>query len=116
LYSLYLNDLLIAENLDDFEYELKNLNSEESYNVKVIAINEFGENESLLNFTTTENNDPPGDFDVSIDYVTQNSATIYWTEASANNSSEILYSLYLNDLLYQFSIQMSHKISFFFTY
>jgi hypothetical protein len=57
LYSLYLNDLLIAENLDDFEYELENLNYEETYNVKVIAINEFGENESLLNFTTLEAQD-----------------------------------------------------------
>ncbi|PIV51723.1 MAG: hypothetical protein COS19_00325 [Flavobacteriaceae bacterium CG02_land_8_20_14_3_00_34_13] len=53
-YTIYLNDLLIAENLDVFTFELENLNPGKFYNVKVIAINEFGENESLSSFSTLE--------------------------------------------------------------
>lgn len=55
LYSIYLNNEMIIDDLDQLNYDLNRLNFGELYSVKVIATNEYGNSETYQDFTTLEN-------------------------------------------------------------
>ena len=55
LYSIYLNNEMIIDDLDQLNYDLNRLNFGELYSVKIIATNEYGNSETYQDFTTLEN-------------------------------------------------------------
>ncbi len=53
-YSLYLNDVLLIEGLNESSYLLEDLVPDSAYMVKIIANNEFTQVESIIEFNTKE--------------------------------------------------------------
>tara|TARA_R110002124_G_scaffold286766_2_gene468631 strand:- start:648 stop:1787 length:1140 start_codon:yes stop_codon:yes gene_type:complete len=54
IYSIYINDVLLNDNITINEYQLIDLNAAETYLIKLIARNDIGENQTNSSFTTLE--------------------------------------------------------------
>ena len=100
-YNIYLNDVLLSEGLNQYEYEVNNLMPQNNYVVKIVAENNNGTLERTLRFTTLlpEEVFLPGDFEINIESLTPVSAVVKWTESVAEDGSDILYTVYLDNTL-----------------
>lgn len=102
LYNVYLNNVVIAEDIEELELPLVNLSPDTPYGAKVIAKNEYGQSENTIDFTTREIEEGsiPGDFEVSIEQLVPTSALLKWTKAASDDGLPVLYSVYLDDILF----------------
>ncbi|MEO9511539.1 MAG: fibronectin type III domain-containing protein [Flavobacteriaceae bacterium] len=95
-YDVYLDDNLVANDLEELSYTFHNLSPVTFYNVKVVSKDAEFTNESETSFETTSS--PPSDFDVSIDNITTSGALIDWTDATDPDGDNVFYDVYLNGL------------------
>ena len=97
-YDVFLNNIIITEDLEQLSLPLGDLNPLTLYVVKVIAKNENGQSENTNEFTTIDIDEEgiPGNFELSIDLLLPNSALLKWTEAASEEGLPVLYSVYLN--------------------
>lgn len=96
LYSIYLDNDLIEENLDETNFTFTNLIPNKIYNVKIKAVNEFSSTEAEAEFTTIDD-----DLIISNLIISEISATSSRVDWDIINTSEteVLYSIYLNNVL-----------------
>ncbi len=101
-YTITLNQEIVAENISELTYELANLDEKTNYTVAVSASDNLNtptvSNE--VEFETLETNLPPGEFQIEVSEITQNSAKINWTNPNDPNGPDtVSYDIFLNDVL-----------------
>lgn len=96
-YRVYLDDVLIKNNLIDLEYQIDNLTPDTEYTVRVDAVGEFSDNTSTASFTATTNAIAPTNAPTitSIQDSTVDSITINWT----NLKTGYRYNIYQDGVL-----------------
>ncbi|MEN8139261.1 MAG: fibronectin type III domain-containing protein [Bacteroidota bacterium] len=98
-YDIYLGGSIIKENHTSTKYVLEGLNSKSFYLGKIIANSSNGKSkEELFEFITKEDL-APSVFEVTVGSISTTNATISWTEATLPNNEEVVYDLYLDDIL-----------------
>lgn len=96
-YRVYLDDVLIKNNLIDLEYQVDNLTPDTEYTVRVDAVGESSGNTSTASFTATTNAIAPTNAPTitSIQDSTVGSITINWT----NLKTGYKYNIYQDGVL-----------------
>jgi hypothetical protein len=99
-YDIYLDDTLVASDLEVLTYTFSNLNDETTYDAKVIAKSiEFGTTSTQLIEVTTSALPIPSGFNLTSKDITITDFTIDWTAATIEGTDGVVYDVYLDDAL-----------------
>ncbi|WP_178985777.1 fibronectin type III domain-containing protein [Winogradskyella helgolandensis] len=98
-YDVYLNNIKQVDNITDTTYSFEELLENESYSGEVVASDPEGNTISApFNFETTLNQ-PPSLFEITITSTNPFYPRIAWTASTDPEEGEIIYNIYLEDLL-----------------
>jgi len=96
-YDIFLDDVLVNENLDVLVFAFKELKETTVYNVKVVAKSEYETTKTIPFTFTTKTTPSPKSFEIKAESVSAEEIDIAW---SAGEEGEgLIYSVYLNDVL-----------------
>jgi polyhydroxybutyrate depolymerase len=97
LYSIYLENILVAQNITDQHFVFENLTEKTFYSGKVVATdNENNTKEAGFSFITLLAK-PPADFQLVTNAITSDSISISWEIPIDPQGSKVLFDIYLNN-------------------
>ncbi len=99
-YTLYLNSVEIAANVDTTKWSLMELHGKTNYQFRIVA--SYGGTvvgDTKISFTTFENY-PPEAFSALTDSISSSSVVISWPESVDPEKRPINYTIYLNNQVY----------------
>jgi len=94
-YSIYLDDVLQAENLAVNTYTFSDLEGNKLYQIKLIGTNEFNKSVETSLELKTDDYSEPDDFTLSVESVSLDGAKITWSQSE---SEELTYRVLLNSV------------------
>ncbi|WP_405269361.1 fibronectin type III domain-containing protein [Cellulophaga sp. Ld12] len=98
VYDIYLDDTLVASDLEVLTYTFSNLNAETTYDAKVIAKSNAFETTSTQQIELTTQSAPaPNDFTLTLDSNGTNSANISWSSLTIDGPGGVLADIYINN-------------------
>lgn len=107
VYSVTLNGEIVAENLNETSLSLTELVGNTEYKVVVVATDDHNNSIEIEKlFTTSITNLAPEDFEINIDNVSYNMATISWTESVDPNGDVVVYDVYLDGSIVASNLQV----------
>lgn len=104
-YYLYVNDALKKGKLTDTSQLLDSLKANKKYNIKIVALSSNGKETSSETVFKTLDFESPTDFKLTISNITTKTALASWTASTVKDSSDVSYSLYINETLVKENIK-----------
>lgn len=109
-YSVFLNDTLVEDNLLDLSFNFTELDEDTTYDGEIVSSDGVNNTSVSFNFTTLNKNnddvnDPPSVFDIMVSNISNNSALLSWDDSMDPENENILYNLYVDDLLIEENIE-----------
>jgi len=100
VYRIYLNEKLIDEVKSKYYFSLINLTENTNYQGKITAVSPIDKREIQGDFSfSTNKNEPPWPFEITINAIRGNGITISWTRAVDPDGSAVKYDIRLDDKL-----------------
>ena len=113
-YSVILGAVVIAENITNLNYELKNLEAASEYSVEVVAKDGDEQTTSAKSSFLTKEEEQTAQLsiEIEIDQVTAEAAIISWSQQSTEIDNSLVYNLFLNEVQIETNFEgMSYELA-----
>lgn len=98
-YELYLNETLVAADIENKTYTFQQLKGKTTYQCRLVArAGTESLDEARLAFTTFENY-PPAEFEIVTDSITGTAVSLHWEQSTDPENRPLSYALFVNNQL-----------------